>query len=291
MSARDVRIAPAHTIAERRAVLHVAHEANDVKLPFSWYAAQRLASPARSGAEWWLLTDSGAPVAALLAYPLVLTDGVSTRSAVGFGSVATLATHRRLGHATALMTHVLERRDGGDALLFSAIGAGPYAKLGFVDVPAGAWRQADPLELLSESDAAALRALDPRRERDLLAEAYTTYGRGLRRVRGAASWQASIDGSPDDVWFAVEGGGTLRVRREPGTLVLLEALVPESHEDAVVQAAAGLAAAMDLALEGWGIPTPWMSDRVEPVSRWKTQPMVRGEWAVSPAQLFASDYF
>lgn len=276
--------------AARRAVLDIAHAANDVQEPWSWYAARRLSSPMRARAAWWLLTDNGAPVASLLGYPIRLKQGDDVRAAVGIGSVATLPEHRGRGHASRLIEHVLGE-GSGDALLFSAIGTALYGKLGFVETPAWAWKHDRPLALVSDSDAAALRPIDPRREVGALESAWDALHTGVCLARDRDAWAATIADAPDDRWFMIEGGGYLRLRAHTDTLEILELCADAALHDRVVQAAAGLAAAMDLALYGWLEPTPWVEARMERASRAKTLPMVRGAWAADTARFAGSDHF
>src|SRR5436190_3089028 len=102
------------------------------------YAAQRGTAWGRSHLHRWALVDGGEVLASAKVYDFAaVLDGRSIR-VIGLGAVFTDPAHRGRGHARMLIERLLDRAagDGADlALLFSEIGPGYYARLGFSVVP------------------------------------------------------------------------------------------------------------------------------------------------------------
>lgn len=96
----------------------------------------------RWGREWYswraLLDESGHVVSSLKLYRPLLRLGDDARRICAIGAVFTPRSHRRLGHAAALIRASLaesERRGDGPALLFTDIGTEYYRALGFAPLP------------------------------------------------------------------------------------------------------------------------------------------------------------
>ncbi len=276
--------------ADRRSVLDVARAAFGSSLSPEAYQAQRQAAPLRRRATWWLLEDRDRPVASLLAYPLEFAVAGGTASGVGFGSVSTHPDHQRRGHASRLMTHVLDAFDGDLGLLFSAVDPGLYQRLGFAVAPA--WHHAcEDLAALAEGSQAHLRALDPVRERDSLITASRAWP-GLHLHRRESDWITHLTENPGDWFFAVSGGGVLRLHVDKADLDVLELLVPADRRAPVLRAAAALGRDSGCAeLHGWFPPVPELAAHFVDRGRARTLPMVLGDVVLAGSQFWASEYF
>ena len=103
-----------------------------------FYAAQRKTVWGRAHLERFALVGRGEVLASAKRYDLMLgLDGRAVKTA-GVGAVFTQPAHRGRGHGRAIVERLLERSasDGFElALLFSEIGAGYYAALGFGEIP------------------------------------------------------------------------------------------------------------------------------------------------------------
>jgi len=105
-----------------------------------FYAAQKATSWGRSHLERHALVDRGDLLASAKLYTFDASlDGRGVRVA-GLGAIFTQPTHRGRGAARELVERLLEHasaRGAELALLFSEIGAGYYARLGFTPIATG----------------------------------------------------------------------------------------------------------------------------------------------------------
>lgn len=114
------------------------------------YLAGCRASPKYARGTWHVLeNDEGVVVSSLIVYHLELVVG---RPAFGIGSVATLPSARRLGHASRLIAGVVQSM-GADALVFLHADVDPalYERLGFEVLPERLQTHADSVAMLHAS--------------------------------------------------------------------------------------------------------------------------------------------
>jgi|GEM_PF-3572257 len=253
--------------------------------------AKRLKSSLRARGHTWLALLDGDPVSALVAYDFVLRRGDELRPAFGLGSVATSPTHRKRGIATKLCAAVADDH-GGAGLLYSAIDAEFYGRLGYVAVPAWEFECADPQTLAASGPQAKLAPLDPRHDVERLHAAWHASHTGWYVDRDAARWSASLIDNPYDIWFAVGDTGYLRIVIDKDGLEIAEICTPPEERDAAIRAAAALAVEADASpVAGWFEPSPLVLEHFTDKGRATTQPMLRGLDAPETARFSSADYF
>jgi predicted N-acetyltransferase YhbS len=282
-----MEIRRAETTEDRLRVAEVARFAYGREAtPSVVHGAARLASPLASRATAWLLADGGEVAASLLCYDLVLRRGGERRRAFGLGSVGTRPEFRRRGLASRLCREVAERH-GGAGLLFSAIEPEFYGRLGYVAVPAWDFHCARAEAVADSGPRAQLTPLDPRREGARLAEAWDAAHEGWYVDRDEAAWRATLEVNPDDVWFAVEEGGYLRVEFTKDVLAIIERCTPDP--DGALRAIAALAGGRTI--KTWLPPDPLLIAHFEEKGRAKTRPMLLGVDGPESARFSSADYF
>lgn len=282
-----IEIAKAETTEDRLRVAEVARLAfGREATPSLVHGAMRLRSALASRATAWLLVADGEPAASLLCYDLVLRRGEERRFAFGLGSVGTRPDLRRRGLATRLCREVAERH-GGAGLLFSAIEPAFYGRLGYVAVPAWHFRCERASALADSGPRARLTALDPRRDVARLSEAWHAAHDGWYLDRDPARWRETLEANPDDLWFAVDAGGYVRVELEKDVLAIVERCTPDP--DGALRAVAALAGGRSLST--WLAPDPLLLAHFEDKGRAKTLPMVLGVDAPESARFSSADYF
>ncbi|MHC4954881.1 MAG: GNAT family N-acetyltransferase [Planctomycetota bacterium] len=251
--------------------------------------ARRLAAPRRSRATTWLLLSDGEAVSSLLAYDLTLRRADDVWPCVGLGSVATHPSFRSRGFASQLCSHVVAHH-GGTSLLFSAIPAAFYERLGFVACPAWNFQCADPAALADSGPRAELVPLDPRREVDLLSAAWRNSHASWYLNRDEAGWATTLLDNPDDLWFRVGSGGYLRILIDEDGLDAGECCA--DNRDAVLRAAAALAVDAGASpVTGWLEPSPLVLEHFTDVGRERTLPMLAGIDDPATARFSSADYF
>ena len=288
--------------ADRTAALDIMREAFEVKSPPLALRAGQLSAPSRADAEWWLLEEDGEPAACLLLYPLQF--GLPTGDVVpgfGLGSVGTRAARRGRGHATTLCraaaAHAAER-GAPIGLLYSAVPAAFYRRLGYE--PCDAWDHicSRPGEAAESGPVAELVALDPRAAGPRLASLYEAKHRGrLHLHRDAAAWERTLTVSPD-WWFGLgdpDGRlrGYVRAKHHGKVLGVREVMLEDDAEETpVLRALARLAADLECEeMRGWLEPSPFVSEWFTDKGREDTLPMVSGTDALDRARFLSSDYF
>ncbi len=283
----DVHILRAETTDDRLRVAEVARVAyGRTSLSPLVHGALRLRSPVCTRANAWLLTVGGVPAASLLCYELTLRRGKERKRTFGLGSVGTHPEFRRRGLATRLCREVAERH-GGAGLLFSAIDAAFYERLGYVAVPAWEFHCDRPGLLAESGPRAELKPLDPRRDLDRLAAAWDAAHEGWYVDRDEERWRATLETGPDDLWFSVEAGGYLRVTLEKDALDVVERCTPDP--DGALRAAARIAEGRRITT--WLPPDPLLFEHFEDRGRAKTRPMLLGVDAPESARFSSADYF
>lgn len=284
---RGVEIRRAETTEDRLRVAEVARFAYGREaLPSLVHGAMRLKSPLCSRATAWLCTVNGEPASSLLCYDLVLRRGRERRRAFGLGSVGTRPEFRRRGLAARLCAEVAERH-GGAGLLFSAIDPAFYGRLGYVAVKAWDFHCSRPEAVAESGPRAGLKPLDPRRDVDRLAAAWDKAHDGWYVDRDEAGWRATLETNPDDLWFAVEAGGYIRVEFTKDVLAVIERCTPDPL--GALRAVAALAEKRTI--KTWLAPDPLLLAHFEEKSRAKTLPMVLGVDGPETARFSSADYF
>ena len=282
-----IEIVRAETTEDRLRVAEVARLAYGREAtPSLVHGSMRLRSALASRATAWLLVADGEPAASLLCYDLVLRRGDERRRAFGLGSVGTRPDFRRRGLATRLCREVAARH-GGPGLLFSAIEPAFYGRLGYVAVPAWHFRCERGDALADSGPRAKLTPLDPRRDVARLAEAWHAAHDGWYLDRDAEGWRRTLEANPDDLWFAVEAGGYVRVELEKDVLAIVERCTPDP--DGALRAVAALAAGRSLST--WLAPDPLLLAHFEDKGREKTLPMLLGVDGPESARFSSADYF
>lgn len=282
-----VQIFEAATTADRLRVAEIARLAFGRESMTSLvHGARRLRSPLCARANAWLCTVDGEAVASLLCYELTLRRGSERKRAFGLGGVGTHPLHRSRGHATRLCREVAERH-GGAGLLFSAIDPAFYERLGYVVVPA--WElHCERARALADSGARAeLTPLDPWREVDRLAASWDAAHDGWYVERDREEWRATLEKNPDNIWFAVEAGGYLRIVLEKDAMEIVECCTPDP--DGAVRAAAALAE--DKSITTWLEPRGVLSEHFEDRGRATTRPMLLGVDEPQGSRFSSADYF
>ena len=282
-----IEISRAETTEDRLRVAEVARFAYGREAtPAVVHGAGRLASALASRATAWLLTADGEPAASLLCYDLVLRRGEERVRAFGLGSVGTRPELRRQGFASRLCREVAERH-GGAGLLFSAIEPAFYERLGYVAVPAWDFHCTRAEAVADSGPRAKLTPLDPRRDVGRLAAAWDAAHDGWYLDRDEAAWRATLEVNPDDVWFAVEAGGYLRVEFTKDVLAVIERCTPDP--DGALCAVAALAGGRTI--KTWLAPDPLLLALFEEKGRAKTRPMLLGVADPDSARFSSADYF
>jgi len=282
-----MEIRRAESTADRLRAAEVArHAYGRLATPELVHGARRLKSPLCARATTWLGTVDGAPAASLLCYELTLRRGDARRRAFGLGSVGTHPDFRLRGFASRLCREVAERH-GGAGLLFSAIDPAFYARLGWVAVPAWDLRCADTAALADSGPRARLTPLDPHREGDRLAAAWDAAHPGWYLDRDAEAWRTTLAINPDDLWFAVDAGGYVRVLLEADEIVLVERCTPDP--DGALRAVAALAGGRPLTT--WLEPDALLSAHTEDRARARSLPMLLGVDAPETARFSPADHF
>jgi len=283
-----MEILEARTTADRARVADVARLAyGRTHLSPLVHAARRIGSPRCATASAWLGTVDGEPVASLLRYEFTLRRGGARRRAFGLGGVGTHPDHRNKGFATRLCREAAERH-GGAGLLFSAVPAAFYERLGYVAVPA--WEHAceRPDALAGSGPRATLAPLDPRREVERLAAAWDAAHEGSWHIeRDALRWRLTLEICPDDFWLAVDAGGYVRLTLEKDSLDLVERCTPDP--DGALRAVAALAEGRKITT--WLPPDPLLMAHFEDRGRATTRPMLLGVDAPESARFSSADYF
>ncbi len=284
----DVEILEADTTADRLRVADVARLAfGRESVPPLLHGARRLVSPICSRASAWLGTVDGEAVVSLLRYEFVLRRGDERVRAFGLGGVGTVPAFRSRGLASRLCREVAERH-GGAGLLFSAIPPALYERLGYVAVPAWDCRCERAEAVVRSGPRAKLTPLDPRRDVDVLAAAYdAAHSRGWYIERDEERWRATLEMNPEDVWFAVEAGGYIRVSLEKDALGIVERCTPDP--DGALRAVAALAEGRKITT--WLEPDPLLLAHFEDKGRADTLPMLLGVDEPETARFSAADYF
>lgn len=283
-----MEIVEARTTADRARVADVARLAfGREHMPPLVHAARRIGSALCSRASAWLGTVDGEPVASLLRYDFTLRRDGERRRAFGLGGVGTHPDHRKKGLATSLCREAAERH-GGAGLLFSAVPAAFYERLGYVAVPA--WEhvceRADALA--GSGRRATLMPLDPRREVDRLAAAWDIAHEGSWHIeRDAARWRLTLEICPNDLWFAVDAGGYVRIALEKDALEVVERCTPDP--DGALRAVAAFAEGRTITT--WLPPDPLLLVHFEDRGRATTRPMLRGVGVPETARFSPADYF
>jgi predicted N-acetyltransferase YhbS len=282
-----MEILRAETTEDRLRVAEVARAAYGREAtPSVVHGAMRLRSALASRATAWLLTVDGEPASSLLRYDLVLRRGAERRRLFGLGSVGTRPEFRRRGLASRLCRAVAEQH-GGAGLLFSAIDPALYARLGYVAVPAWDFHCSRAEAVADSGPRAKLTPLDPRREILRLAEAWDAAHDGWYLDRDDERWRATLETNPDDVWFAVEAGGYLRVEFMEKVLAVIERCTPDP--DGALRAVAALAGGRTI--KTWLAPDALLTAHFEERGRAKTLPMLLGVDAPESARFSSADYF
>lgn len=295
-----VQIRPAATHAERLDALAVRHRGR--AMPLAAYQANRLACPREHRATAWVVVDGGRVVSTLVVHPLTFALDDATFAGYGIGSVATLATHRRRGHASALCAAACgsaEQSGRRVGLLFSAIPPAFYERLGFAVSPASGQRCDRLRDLVADGAAADLVPVDPRAEAERLAETWRAFHGGTLHVaRDAAALVRSADLGAGETWFAVGGDlrrGYVRLGRneDTGTLELLEPVVLDAADESpVLRAVARMALDLGLpAVTGWMPPSEAVRAWCVETSRAETLSMLRGAPPHAAARFWGSDHF
>jgi predicted N-acetyltransferase YhbS len=290
-----VSIRAAKTVSERQQVARLHQAAFEPDGSMLTGIARRLVSSRRARADWWILEEEDAVLAALLCYPLVF--GCKDENALGFGlgSVATHPKHRRNGYATRLCEVVIERsvREGrGVGLLFSSIGNVLYERMGFrVTEPFGF--RCDRVGELAQGKNLRIVPLEPRIQLDWLADTYNAWHPGLYLMRDPERLEHSLLDNPTHLFFRA-GKGYARIAMHPDTVEILELVVPPDQTVRALRALAGMADAMGRkTVSGWIDVPPELQvlGLFEPVARDTTLPMVYGWHPLDKAVFHASDYF
>jgi predicted N-acetyltransferase YhbS len=288
--------------ADRSAAVDIMREAFRVESPPPAVRAGHLGSAFRTSAEWWLLEEDGEPAAALLSYPLLFRlPAGDVVPGFGLGSVGTLVARRGRGHASALCRAAADHAAAEGApigLLFSAIPARYYERLGYAACEAWDHVCTKAARAASSGPVADLVALDPRAAGVELARLHDSAQRGrLHLHRDAAAWERTLIVSPD-WWFGLgdpDGRlrGYVRVKHHGRTLGVREVMLEDRGEEApVLRALAKLAADLDCEeLRGWLDPSPFVGEWFEDRGRDDTLPMVTGTDAAETARFLSSDYF
>lgn len=284
--------------ADRRRVLAVTHAANASPDPLAHYQAVRLRLPRRHGGVWWLLEDGGEAVCSLMAYPLSFAVGQRVVPGHGLGAVATLPAARGRGFATALCRRAIEEAEGEGrrlGLLFSAIPAPFYERLGYRVVPAWNHVIRDLAALAASGPAATLVPIDPRSDVPTWLGHYRAAHPGAHLFRDEAAWHESLLCNGPDVFHAVgdPARGYVRVLLdEPGELFVVELMAPPADHAPVLRALATLGLALRRnRIEGWFDPVPALAEHVEDSGRARTLPMLRGDVDPTTARFWGSDFF
>jgi GNAT superfamily N-acetyltransferase len=292
---------PAESPEEALAGLSVRHEAYRRKVPLLESQARRLGARREHRSTPWVLDrGDGTVVATLLVHPIVLALYDAVLPAYGIGSVGTRDAERRRGHATALVRAACEANEArGRAvgLLFASVPPPLYERCGFVVAPAHAFETKGLQDLADGGPAATLVPVDPRREADRLAAAWTDAHRGVLHVRrDAAAFLESVEDAADDLFFAIrEDGGYVRAHAESKEAPLEVAEVAwldPATEAPALRALARLA--LDggrPGLEGWLPPTPFVRSSFEEASRAEDLPMLRGAPPHAASRFFPPDHF
>jgi hypothetical protein len=126
-----------------------------------------------------------------------------------------------------------------------------------------------------------------RRDVDVLDAAWHAAHDGWYIDRDAERWRLTLEIDPDNLWFAVDAGGYLRVAVEDKELVVVERCTPDP--DGALRAAAALAD--DRAVTGWFEPDALVEEFFEDKGRARTRPMLLGVDAPESARFSAADYF
>jgi predicted N-acetyltransferase YhbS len=288
----------AESTSDRLSALEVAHAATRPEKPLAQYQASRLALPRRALATWWLLEEDGRAQASLLCYPLRFATSEGPCDGYGIGAVATRPEARRRGIARALCEAAIESAEAeGRALglLYSAIPAAYYERLGFRAVPAWQHVAGDLVGLADSGPETPLAPLDPRREAKRLAALYEAHHEGgLHLHRDAAAFAASIALSPRDFYFGVGDPlvGYVRVEVDEGIFEVLEPVLPSGDLAGALRTLARLAAGLGCKqLRGWFPPVADLASWLVDEGREKTLPMLRGAVEVGDARFWPSDYF
>jgi predicted N-acetyltransferase YhbS len=251
--------------------------------------ARRLASSRRARATTWLLVLDGEPASTLLAYDLILRRAGEARPCVGLGSVATHPSFRSRGFASRLCSHVVAHH-GGASLLFSAIPAAFYERLGYLACPAWDFQCADAAALADSGPRAELVPLDPRREVDLLSAAWRNSHASWYLDRDDAGWAITLLDNPDDLWFRVGPDGYLRIVIDEDGLEVGECCT--NDRDAALRAAAALAVDAGASpVTGWLEPSPLLLEHFTDIGRERTLPMLFGVGEPATAWFSSADYF
>lgn len=283
----DVEILEARTTADRARVAEVSRLAfGRTAVPPLVHAARRIGSALCSRASAWLGMVGGVPAVSLLRYDLTLRRGDERRRAFGLGGVATHPDFRSKGLATRLCREAAARH-GGAGLLFSAIPAAFYERLGYVAVPAWEHVCERPGALAASGPRATLAPLDPRRDVDHLATAWRAAHDGWHIDRDAARWPQTLEVSPDDLWLAVDAGGYVRITVEKESLDLVERCTPDP--DGALRAVAALAEGRRIVT--WLPPDPLIIAHFADRGRATTRPMLLGVDAPETARFSSADYF
>ena len=289
---------PALSPADRISVAVIAHAATAPATPRDVFVAQRLRNPKRALATWWLLEDGGAAVASLVSYPLTFAAGTVAAAGYGLGAVATHPEVRGRGYATELCRRVVEANEAEGrrvGLLYSAIPAAFYARLGFHVVPAWHHVCARPAELAASGPRVAWTPIDPRRDVAALAALYERRHEGaLHLHRDPGRFLQSVDLSPEDLFFGLGEPlrGYVRVAVDGDSVEVVEDVVPAPERAAALRAVARVAVGLKaLTMEGWFDPCPTVGAFLEDRGRARTLPMVRGFTDLRRARFASADYF
>jgi hypothetical protein len=246
----------------------------------------RLRSAVCARADGWLGTVDGEPAVSLLCYELTLRRGDVRRRAFGLGGVATHPRFRLRGLATRLCREVAERH-GGAGLLFSAIAPAFYERLGYVALPAWEFHCERAAVVADSGPRAELTPLDPRRDVARLAASFDAAHDGWYLDRDEERWRATLEMNPDDLWFAVEAGGYVRVTLEKDALTVVERCTPDP--DGALRAVAAMAEGRPITT--WLPHDALLAEHFVDRGRAKTRPMLLGVDAPGNAWFSAADYF
>jgi predicted N-acetyltransferase YhbS len=282
-----VEIQEARTTADRLLVAEIARLAfGRQSLTPLVHGAMRLRSPVCARASAWLCTVDGEPRASLLCYPLTLRRGGERQRAFGLGGVGTHPAFRGRGLATRLCREVAERH-GGKGLLFSGIDPAFYERLGYVAVPAWEFHCERAAAVAASGPPAPLTPLDPRRDVDRLAAAWDAAHDGWYLDRDEERWRATLEMNPDDLWFAVEAGGYLRLTIGKEELHVIERCTPDP--DGALRAAAALAEGRRMTT--WLSPDALLLEHFTDRGRATTRPMLLGVDEPGSGRFSAADHF
>ena len=248
--------------------------------------ARRLKSTRRARATTWLLLEDGECASVLLANSLTLRRGDESRPAFGLGSVVTHPSFRGRGHASRLCSEIAVRH-GGVGLLYSAIDASFYERLGYAALPAWDFRCGEVAALAGSGTPAPLVPLDPRREVARLDSAWRAAHGGWYLER---DWATTLIDNPDDIWFAVGESGYMRILIDEDGLDIGECCTDD--HDGAIRAGAALALGVGAhQVTGWLDPTPFVTRHFVDAGRDSTRPMLLGLDAPETARLSSADYF